>query len=53
MTSRSPPAAASNGGGRGGATYHVTGVDLNEALHELKKVERRNSNPYMSSKAGL
>lgn len=39
--------------GRGPVTYNVQGVDLNEALRELKKVERRNSGPTMRGKAGL
>jgi len=46
-------ANAANGGERGNTTYQVYGQDLNEALRELKKVERRNSGPAMRNKAGL
>lgn len=46
-------ANASNGSERGNTTYQVYGQDLNEALRELKKVERRNSGPSMRNKAGL
>jgi len=40
-------------GGRGETNYYVQGVNLNDALRELKKTERRNSGPTMRGKAGL
>jgi tape measure domain-containing protein len=43
---------ASRGGG-GSVTYNVMGKDLDDALREMKKHERRQSGPTMRGKAGL
>jgi hypothetical protein len=36
-----------------GTTYNIQAMNLDEALRELKKRERRNSGPLMRGKAGL
>lgn len=45
--------AAPQSQSKGAVTYNVYANDMNEALREMKKHERRASGPLMRGKAGL